>query len=57
MGQPGLVASVCGSLGMLWPILAGARSAEGAAADGKDAQARHGVTHLCDRLALNTSNS
>jgi hypothetical protein len=49
MGQPGLVASVCGTLGTLWPILAGARSPEGAAVDGKEALARHGVTHLCDR--------
>ena len=48
MGQPGLVASVCGSLGVLRPILSAAVAAEQSEEEGVD-MLRHGIVHLCDR--------
>ena len=43
MGQPGLVASVSGSVGILRPILNGMSNS------GSAANQRHGVAHLSDR--------
>jgi hypothetical protein len=50
MGQPGLVASLVGSVGVVRPLTSAAwglsqsENLQGAAA------AKHGVVHLCDRL-------
>ncbi len=43
MGQHGLTASICGSLGVLRPILNSAITASAVS------DKRHGVTNLCDR--------